>query len=259
MSIKIKSENLLILESLNQEITGSPFIRKFLALTYTPLTPTQINIIELVLSYQLNGKIFFMTRKNMGILINSTEGNVKKEVCYIRNELKLFEGKQKHFAKQSGSTSPLSVNIDELRKYIEKYKPSTKEPAPTEPVEATLPVSVEVTTEPLQLPEATPTPPVLMNIPKENSPTTVEPIIYEDFNVVKTLKKYTTDITLIDRIDKDYILHRTKKNLLYSKLDDLATFLHINYVEKEPIVYDIVASIVEDLRSIGKLEPYKAA
>lgn len=151
------------LESLNRDFCGLNFIKKYEVLTTTNLNEGQIKVIEIVLSFQLAGQTFYMSRARMGELMGNTEGYAKNLVSQLK-KLGLITTDQKHKAKQSGSKSPIVVDMDALCVFIESFKnkdkeesimnsPKKQKEAPAKPVEVPTPQpAVEVVEAPQPVP-----------------------------------------------------------------------------------------------------------
>lgn len=116
------------LEQLNREYKGMNFIKKYDVLTTTDLKSGHINVIELILSYQLANQVFYMTRKRMGEILGVSEGSIKNRVSELK-KMKLVQGEQMHNPNHSGSKAFLVVDMDALCAYIESSQ-EKKEPAP---------------------------------------------------------------------------------------------------------------------------------
>lgn len=232
------------LEEINEEICGLYYIKKYSCLTNTSLTPTQINIIELILSFQLGGNKFYMSRKKMAIIINSTDGTVRKEVSILRGK-KLIEGEQFANENYAGSRAPLTVNIDVL---CDSIKSSIN----VEPInEASV---IEVTEEPSTTLEVAPPTNDVTEF-KTESVLNV-PIVFEDFDVKDALKRYVEDETVITIIDAEFTKYRLKNDIQTHTLENLLYFIYETQGEYKNGV-EIFRKICDDLNKLGKLEKIK--
>jgi hypothetical protein len=121
------------LEQLQQKSTGIIFIKSYPVLNHiNSLTPTDKNLIELVLSYQENNQIFKMKYEKTCSVLNIKLQTLKNTVKKLKDSKILITKHQSNYnGTNGGSSTELSIDMDYLIQLVEKsiqYPQSDKEP-----------------------------------------------------------------------------------------------------------------------------------
>lgn len=120
------------LEQLQQKSTGIIFIKSYPVLNHIKqLTPTDKNLIELVLSYQENKQIFKMKYEKTCSVLNIKMQTLKNTVNKLKDlKILITNHKSNYNGVDGGSSTELSIDMDYLVKLIEEtiqYPQSVKE------------------------------------------------------------------------------------------------------------------------------------
>ncbi|MDQ8012958.1 MAG: hypothetical protein REI96_10950 [Flavobacterium nitrogenifigens] len=182
------------LEQLQQQHNGIRFIRSYPILNYIKtLSPTDRQLIELVLSYQDNGQPFQMKYETIADILNISYQTVKNRVTKLSKENIIITNHKSNFnGVDGGSSTKLSVDLDVLITMIET--PAESKPAST--------------TEHTQKPET-------ILVAEFEQPITAE--IKEPTKKPEEVKKVQTDPK------KALMLERYKSKFYYSKAGDTMT------------------------------------
>lgn len=140
-----KNKTLNKLEKIQKELTKFEFIKSYPVLNKIFTSNGEIRLIELILSYQDNDKVFYMDYDMIGELLFLKTQSVKN-IVYRLNKLKVITStnSKNYDGTKGGSSSTLFVNLDVIIKMIKELpiKPTPEAPK-SEPKEVTK--SVEVT------------------------------------------------------------------------------------------------------------------
>ncbi|MFB9079455.1 hypothetical protein ACFFLS_06175 [Flavobacterium procerum] len=182
------------LEQLQQQHNGIRFIRSYPILNYIKtLSPTDRQLIELILSYQDNGKPFQMKYETIADILNISYQTVKNRVTKLSKEKIIITNHKSNFnGVDGGSSTKLSVDLDVLIAMI-------KTPAESKPAS---------TTEHTQEPDSIPIVVIEQSTPAETQELTKEP---EKVEIAQTDPK------------KTLMFERYKSKFYYSKAGDTMT------------------------------------
>ncbi|KAF2331482.1 sigma-70 family RNA polymerase sigma factor [Flavobacterium nitrogenifigens] len=138
------------LEQLQQQHNGIRFIRSYPILNYIKtLSPTDKQLIELILSYQDNGQPFQMKYETIADILNIGYQTVKNRVTKLSKENIIITNHKSNFnGVDGGSSTKLSVDLDVLITMIET--PAESKPASTlKPVQEREPILIAKSEQPI--------------------------------------------------------------------------------------------------------------
>ena len=108
------------LEKLQESTNGIRFIKSFPILNKLNIRPTEVKIIELVLSYQDNNQQFFMNYSDIAELLVIGKQTVKDCVSRLKKLTYLTTKNSSNYnGKDGGSSTTLFVNVDKIAKDID--------------------------------------------------------------------------------------------------------------------------------------------
>ncbi|WP_037318979.1 hypothetical protein [Salegentibacter sp. Hel_I_6] len=114
--------NISRLEELNKEVYGIRFLKKYPILEKIELTRLEINLIELILSFQNQNKQLQMRYDKIGYYIG-VQGEYKNKgvgnIVLKLKKAKIINTKPEKYGINRGAKSSLSVNLDKLISLIE--------------------------------------------------------------------------------------------------------------------------------------------
>lgn len=141
----MKNDNINKYEEFELEFTQTRFVKSYSMLTKLKITKSEKELIELVLSFTIDGKDFYMNQSDIADRLGVDIKSVTNMVWRLK-KIKYISGKKKNFGVGRGSSTTLTVNDDviisdlkkilELRKIstsIEGFKASTTTEKPIEP------------------------------------------------------------------------------------------------------------------------------
>lgn len=262
------------LEKMNREFMGLDFVKSYPVLTFTDLTPQQIRLLQLVLSYKSNKQefqMYYLTIADLigvkGIKNKTREKSVGNSVGKLIDKGIMTSKCIRNFKVESsggGSKAYLTVNEDALYAYIQPFlDDKTKQEIPTKRVKEPEPAedisTVEVTQNQAEVVETTkediPTKPVNVE-PKEDED--LSHIIFENFNVRDTLRRYVDKEDSINMLYDAFTKYRLKEHITIYTLTDLACCISDNYGQSNE-GRNLAIKIIEDLEKIGEFKRDKAA
>ncbi|WP_026838717.1 hypothetical protein [Gillisia sp. JM1] len=284
------------LERLNRENHGNDFIKSYPILRTGNLTPTEIRLIELVLSFESNKKVFQKRYENIARDIGLSGKNPRRSVANIVSKLKELElistdHKSNYKGEGSnggGSKTFLSVNLDVLCEYIQSFIDvktvedvkitSTEKPlsevtdvevlAPdnigiSKPRLKTLQVSNEDIEAPLrplfvvtddEVLGDNYTPP--NEVTQQSTP--LADIIFENFEIKETLRRYVEDESTINYLDVAFVKYITTNDIQVYSLIDLVFCINEIH-DSSDVCVEILCALGSDLEKIGELKHEETA
>lgn len=108
------------LSELQLKYSGIEFIKSYPILNNLDISPLEINILELILSFQDNGKDFYMKKSDIAKILGSTEGSIKYRITNLSKKGYLVSI-QKHHEGRRGSHSMITVSLDKIIKEIDSF------------------------------------------------------------------------------------------------------------------------------------------
>jgi hypothetical protein len=110
------------LENTQKKITGFEFIKSYPMLSRLPISSKQKDIIELILSYQHNGREFYMNYSDIAEIVYMKNSNVVKVNISALNKLGYIStvNTKNYNGKNGGSSTSIKVNEDYIIELITK-------------------------------------------------------------------------------------------------------------------------------------------
>lgn len=258
---------------LNKEAYGREFIKSLPIIRITNLTPTNIRLIELVLSFQNDKKPFQMRYEKIAEYIGAKGKNKEQTVAnniLALKKLHLISTKNNSNYKGDkirggGSKTFLVVNIEELYNYVQSFR---NEQSSTEVFTSTGPsneVEVPVAGEPVL--EVVPSPNEAFQSPNtDTQPAPVDEqhfeaishIVFENFDVEDALLRYTKDNSVVFEYDRQYRLYRTEHNIENYTLLNFRDYLKKVFKNLDSAT-DIINMINIELNKLKKYDKREAA
>jgi hypothetical protein len=107
------------LELLQQEKLGIGYIKSYPILKQLPITPIQIEILQLVLSYQSNNQDFHMGYDKIAQILSSTTNSITKNISILnKNNYIQTNHTSNYNGKDGGSSTSIKVNMDYIIKLL---------------------------------------------------------------------------------------------------------------------------------------------
>ena len=188
------------LEQLQKQTNGFEFIKSYPILRKTKMTPTEVSIVELILSYQDNGQQFFMNYSDISDILNVGKQTIKDKISDLRKKGYINTNHTKNYKNgKGGSTTTIIVDIDfiidEINGVEVAPKPSkeVKEDKPTQPTQVVVEEPVEEITEEVVINEELKTKPE-------------EPVEEVDNHLIIILNQYVNNKQLDEKL-KDTIIN----------------------------------------------------
>lgn len=245
-------------QQINQELTGSKFVQKYEWLGKIIKNKNEINVIELILSFQFNGKYFTGTDKYIAHRISVSQASVNDILKRLDEEGMIqrntgFNGKSMRRERTIKVNTQHLVNVYNTLKVgqdlnlIEDYEEYNSVPT--------------TTTQGTKKPENS-------ILPKNPSIETIEvsddalPIPLVDFDVKKALIHYLgfnpNDNDIINCFDQEFIKHRIKNNLKGYNLSDLIDFFN-HHLDGNGNKGTIIKRITTDIDLYNKINELTSA